>query len=412
MASRSSSTRSRSKREWGVRIVLAVAAGLVGWLSVSDTLANVAVKADAHTAFEMAPWDGVIAAKVAQADMSVAPVSDDKSDIAAIAREALSLDPTVVDALAVLGLQAQLRGDTEKARDVFAHSLALSRRELRPQLWAIEEAVSRGDVVGALRQYDIALRTSRRAPDILFPVLASAIAEPKVRAALISMMRTDPVWSTRFIAYVGRGQIDPIAAVAFFQEGQAVGIPIDDANRTSLVNALFSQERTEEAWDYYSSFRRVEKDRSRDPDFSASIQKPAVFDWTPRSSSGMSASLQPARDGGVVEFSAAPSAGGIVLEQRQALSSGDYVFDGLIEGVEQPERSRPYWVLKCSSGRELGRIPIPNSNGARANVVGRFTVPSDCVTQTLSLVVRPSDEIGGVFGRALKARLLPASSDQ
>lgn len=344
--------------------------------------------------------------------MSMAPVSTEHSEPARLAREAIKMDATAVQALEVLGLQAQLRGDTSRAREIFSQSIKLSRRELRPQIWAIEDAVSRGDIAGALRQYDIALRTSRRAYDTLFPVLAAAIAEPKIRQHLITLLQTGPVWSERFITYVGRGTINPVAAVPFFRAGELADLPIDDVSRTSLVNALVKRGEVGRAWDYYKSFRDARTISSRNPNFSESIDDPAVFDWTPSNAPGLSVSIQQGREGGSVDFSAAPSVGGIAIEQRQFLAPGAYKFESVMEGIEQPDRSRPYWALTCQSGRRIARFPVPNSGDAPIRFERRLNVPSGCVAQSLALVVRPSDEISGVYGRVLSAQLLRANDNE
>lgn len=402
-------TNRRSLQQWVVRGGLATLAAAIGWFSVSDTLANVIVKGDGLAAYALAPWDGVIVANLAQAEISDIPISDEKSRPAGLAREAIRLDPTAVEALDVLGLQAQLRGETERAREIFSQSLSLTRRELRPQIWAIEEAVSRGDIVGALHQYDIALRTSRRAPEILFPVLGSAIAKPKIRSNLIAVLETRPAWGKRFIEYLARGQISADAAVSFFLEGEPVGLPIEDIHRTSLVNALANQGQNEEAWNFYSTFRRTERNRSRDPNFESMIEKPAVYDWSPRYSPGISSSVHRGEDRNVFDFSAAPSVGGVVLQQRQALPRGAYVFESTIEDLDQPDRSRPYWTLSCIGGKEMKRISVPNAVESRVKFSGRFQVPSGCDAQILALTIRPSDDISGVSGRVVRAQISPVS---
>lgn len=391
------------------RGIFAALAAVVGWFSVSDTLANVLVKSDPKAALALAPWKGTIAADLAQNEMSAAPVSEEQSYPAQLARKAIKLDSTAVEAFEVLGLQAQLRGNTGRARKIFTHSLALSRRELRPHIWAIEEAVSRGDIAGALRQYDIALRTSRSAPEVLFPTLAAAISEPKVREALLAMLESGPDWSGKFIEFVSRGRADPAAAISFFREGERARIPIGDANRTSLVNLLVGRGKVQLGWNYYSSFRNVMKNESRNPNFSAIVEKPAVFDWNPRNSAGISASIQRVRNGGVFNFSAAPSVGGVVLDQRQVLPPGNYHFESTIEDLEQPDYSRPQWVLTCQGGQQLGKVEVPNSLARRLKYNGHFSVPSGCSVQTLALVVLPSDEISGVSGRIFSARIVPAN---
>lgn len=398
----------RSPAEWGARAVLAVLAAIIGYASVTASLAAVAVKADPAIAHMLAPWNGHITADLAEQRFTLEPQSGTNSEPARLARLALRQDATAVEALSVLGLQAQLRNDTEQARRLFDYSQALSQRELRPRIWAIEEAVSRGDIAGALEHYDIALRTSRSARDVLFPVLASAIAEPKVRSALVEVMATEPVWGEGFVNYVAASGIDPQAAVRFFSEGQRGALPVDDADRTRVVNALVARGFFDEAWQYYASFRPAAKrHRSRDANFSLITEAPARFDWTAINDSGLSASIQPGGNGGLLDFAASPSTGGTVLRQMQLLPSGTYRLEGHGSGIEQPERSLPYWILTCRDGRELGRVTMPNSAQGNGNFSGRFTVPSDCPVQTLSLVIRPTAEITGVSGQIDRVRLVP-----
>ncbi|MDT9096849.1 hypothetical protein RSW32_26335, partial [Escherichia coli] len=76
---------------------------------------------------------------------------------------------------------AQLHGDVGAARRLFAYGQRLSRRDNSTQLWAIEDAVARNDIPDVLRHYDVALRTSPNLADILYPVLASASADPAIR---------------------------------------------------------------------------------------------------------------------------------------------------------------------------------------------------------------------------------------
>ena len=391
----------------GFHIVLALALLTLGAMSISDTLANVVVKADPHVATTLAPWDGVIAASAAEAAISAQPTSDEQSEPAKLATHALQRDPTAVEALTVLGSQAQLRGENELAQRLFAQSLALSRRELRAQLWAIEEAVSRGDIKGALGHYDIALRTSTRAPDLLFPTLASAIEEPRVRSALLNLLNGKPVWSEQFVNYISRGRIKPMASVALLTDRNASELPIDDSDRASLVDALASSGNLEDAWEYYSSFRSKSRQRSRDADFIARIERPSVFDWNARSSAGISAVIQPTSDGMVFEFSASPSVGGTVLEQRQFLQSGNYTFKATMENINVSRDGAPYWTLRCQDGKELWQIPVTSDAEGRVDISRKFTVPSGCLSQNLAFVVRPSDDIAGVFGRVVRATIEP-----
>lgn len=115
-----------------------------------------------------------------------------------------------------------------RARRLFLHSERLSRRNLITQLWAIEDAVARDDVAGALRHYDIALRTAPRMAEVLFPVLKSASTDPAIRTGLIRTLSGKPLWAGDFIDYVSDNSADPQATVSLLRGLQQAGVPLSE----------------------------------------------------------------------------------------------------------------------------------------------------------------------------------------
>ena len=398
----------RSSREWAARGGLALGFAVLGYIGTASSLAHVVAKADPMRAHLMAPNNGVILAEYAQKSFSLSPAKESNSPPADLARKALLADPTTADALTVLGFQAQLRGDTAEADRIFSYSTAISRRELRPRLWAIEESVGRGDIAGALRNYDIALRTSGDAADLLFPSLSAALAEPRIRAALLPILATEPVWKDGFIAYAANSGIEPEGAIALFQEGRRSGLEPSDDLRANLVNALVRQNQRSEAWAFYRTFRPgVRHDRSRDPNFALATPVKSVFDWQAGVDTRLSVAILQQGDGGLLDFSVPPSVGGELVSQTQLLPPGSYRLEGESRGIDQPERSRPYWSLTCQDGRELGRVVLPNSDRNSGRFIGQFDVPAGCTSQILTLVARSTDDIMGVSGQIENAILRP-----
>lgn len=398
----------RSGREWAVRGVLALGALMVGYVSTSATLANVLLRIDPSAAYLLAPRDGRIAAASAEQKFKVSLDSSGNSDSARLARRALRRDPTAVRALNVLGLQAQLREEEGLADRLFGYSFSLSRRELRAQMWAIEQAVERGDIGGALTNYDIALRTSPSARETLFPILSSAISESAIRRPLIDILSTKPVWGAVFIRYVSIQSPDPLAVAQLFEAANGRGLPIQDSDRARVVNGLVAQNLMEEAWSYYETFRpNAVRTRSRDPGFGLGNQAPSSFDWMVGNAPGLSVAFLGREDDGFLDFAVPPSTRAVVVSQTQLLPSGDYRIEGRSRGIDQPERSQPYWTLACRGGAELGRVDVPNSSEMNGAFSGKFTVPSSCPVQTLSLVLRSSDNVAGVSGQIDYVQLAP-----
>ena len=406
VAGRGSSLR-WSRGMWAVRTGLALLAVALGYQSVTYSMAVSAQRTDPARAHALAPGDGRIMAALAATKFAVDQSPRAQVDIAQLAQRALRQDPMVVQAVATLGLQAQLRGDTAKARRLFDYAGMLSRRELQVQLWAIEDAIGRGDIPGTLRQYDVALRTSKTAPDLLFPVLGGAIGEREVRRNLVATLAKRPSWMGDFITYVANFG-DPPAVAALLVDLRRAGVALSADTTRVVITRLVQAGAPMLAWRYYATVRAsADRRMSRDPQFAARLDVPTPFDWVVVNEAGVSASLGQGEKGGFVDFAAPPSVGGDVVRQLQLLPRGRYRIEGRTRNIDQPARSAPYWSLSCWQGRELGRVEVSASATTNGYFSGVFNVPRDCSVQMLTLVVRASDTVGGVSGQIDQTRLVP-----
>ncbi len=395
----------RAPAEWVIRVVVALALAYVGTVVVIRSYAYSIRRTDPERAYSLAPNDGRIAAALSEQLSGPEATPADRRRADQVALRALRRESTAVQAVSTLGVDAVIRGDAKAAKRWFGYAQSLSRRDLRTQLWGIEDAVARGDVQGALRHYDIALRTSRLASDLLFPVLASAITDPKVRAAVGNVLSHKPVWNERFIDYAADHGSDPQTVALLFQDLARTPVNVPDQAKAIVIQRLIAARRYDQAWTYYASLHPgVDRRRSRDPGFSATTATPAPFDWMPVNDGGITATI----GGGTVDFSVPSSVGGVMLMQVQMLLSGTYVLEGRSLDIEQSDGARPYWRLTCLDGRELGRTEIPNSAQAGGRFTGRFTVPSNCPVQEFTLVAQPTGSIGGLAGRIDAVSLRPA----
>lgn len=398
----------RSPVARSVRLVLALAVAVLGFFSVRLTLAETLRRSPAM-AHRLAPADGRYAASLAQGLLQANASRSELARAERLARVALRQDATTVRAVTVLGLVAQLNGDLEKARGAFAYAQKLSRRDLQTHLWAIEDSVARDDIPGALTHYDMALRTSRTAPDLLFPILSAAIGDRQIQAALIKTLAAKPLWHQNFISYLAGFGSDPRAAASLLGKLPAAGVPVYEEAQSGIVKNLLSRGFLNEAWDYYASTRKgVNRSFSRDPDFTARLRYATPFDWTSPDEAGLSVAILPQAEGGVVEFATTAGLGGTVVQQSQVLPAGTYRLIGRSEGIAGSGRDRPYWTLRCSDGRDLGRIAVQDSAVQAGRFEGLLTVPSDCPGQVLALVAPATNQSAGTTGRIVKLQLLPA----
>lgn len=188
-----------------------------------------------------------------------------------------------------------------------------------------------------------------------------------------------------------------------------MGVPIAGSAQARLIGRLVTAGSSEDAWAYYAAIHPgADRRMSRDPRFTALTENPTPFDWIPVNDIGTTTSIGRGDRGGVFDFMAVTSLGGPLLRQMQMLPPGDYRLEGHGSGIDQPMESRPYWVLTCSDGRELGRLTMPNSARANGTFNGLFSVPRGCPVQILTLIARSSDAVGGVSGQIDRAMLRPA----
>lgn len=392
----------RSPQEWAVRLGLAAVAAVLGYYGVTFSLAQVVVKRDPALAYRLASYDGRITAVYATSLAGPEATVKDRARADALAKRALQQDPTAVAAVATLGINADVRGDKAAARRYFAYAQKLSRRDLRTQLFMIEDAVQRNDIPGALHQYDMTLRVFPTLGDMLYPVLASASSDPEIRHELVKTLSGKPAWSDRFIRFIAEKGSDPRSTAALFVGLRRAGVAIPEAAGADVVNALLGSGQGDGAWSYYAKIRPgADRGRSRDPRFVSKLERPSKLDWIPVNDDGLTSSIQ----GGTFDFAAPASVGGPMLQQLQLFPPGSYRLSGHSIGIEQAAGALPYWTLRCQNGRELGRVEVPNSNVANGNFAGTFSVPADCPVQTLVLTARPSDAVSGLSGQFDRAEL-------
>lgn len=398
----------RSPREWAMRGGLVAAALVLGYISTTETLGYVLMRADPKRAYALSPGDGRIAGVLAR---QIATNNDASSAYHRradeLARSALSAEPLAVAALTALAMDTQVAGNTAAARRLFVHSDRISRRELGTRLWLIEDSVTRDNIPGALRHYDIALRTERNARELLFPILSNAVSDPAIAGALVDTMAAKPAWTTAFLLNLPTSGAAPQTTAALFRQLMRRGIPIPPEAQAGTINALFASGAFDEAWAFYRNIRPgAVRTESRNADFRMQPEAASLFDWkTMLDNSQMTASVLNSTEGGVLDFSAPATVGGVVAEQAQVLPPGNYRLAGTAQDLSSNTALAPYWQLACADGQELGRVPMIIKADGKGTFDGNIAVPSTCRAQMLRLVIRPVSDVGGVTGQITRAAL-------
>jgi hypothetical protein len=390
-------------------LLLGAGALAAAYVAGAQALAYSVARSDAARAHALTPWDGRLGGRLAMRLSAPKADKEQRGRADRIAIAALQRDATAVDAVVALGTNSAVGGDIGSARRYFDYAEILSRREIAVQLWAIEDAVRRNDIRSALVHYDIALRRSVAAREILFPILGSALVEPEVRAALVQVFSARPSWGAAFIFDVAGKGSEPRATAALFQALKRAKLPVSEAAQAMLVDTLVGRGDVDAAWSFYASMRPgADRRRSRDPRFVAELASRAPFDWQLFGQSGIFTAIERSGDGGIISFSVPPSGSGLLVRQMQFLPAGRYALSGHSRSIEQPEIARPYWQLSCQDGRELGRVVLPGSGRGVASFSGTFIVPLECRVQYLSLIAKVSETSASIEGEVHDAQLAPA----
>lgn len=340
--------------------------------------------------------------------MTLRPDSRADGAVARQAGAALVQDPTAVEGLIVLGLQAQLRGDVRTSDQAFSLARRLSLRETKLSVWRIEKAVSNGDIDTALAEYDLALSTNKSSHDILFPVLARAIAEPVIAKRLAAKFSDEAGWHASFIEYVSDNFTNPSATVAFFRDLDRTGVSMD-ANVADLVNGLVEKGFVDEARTLYLNGRKENpQNLVSNAGFSPDIRYPTVFDWSTAASSGLRSNLS--RDGSAayLTFDIAPGSSGTVVQQLLTLTPGTYEISGRVDGIDRRAANRLYWTFRCLNGLEIGQVTLADNWSRSGSFSGTATLPGNCPAQNFALVARGSGGAGSVNGRILNVAVTRA----
>jgi hypothetical protein len=296
-----------TRRSWRATAVTVLIVLIGAALSLSHSAASIIARANPQLASSLAPWDGRFEAEAAASSLATEFNGRGNGPTAVAARQALIEDATAVDAAIVLALQAELSGNRELSDGFFAYALSLSRRELRPHLWAIERAVNQGDYRTALRHYDLAMRTSGYGQEMLYPILANALQQEDIRREVIEMMAGEPAWRDSFLHYLAVVPRGVGAAAKLYPELVARGIPFKRPDALGVIDALADRGEHREAW-ALDQLLGGERDwvRSRDPQIAGRSGGAAAFDWKFADSPGVVVSLTRDVTAGGADFSIAP----------------------------------------------------------------------------------------------------------
>jgi len=382
-----------------VNLLATLALLVVTFATLRISLANGLSRSRPELASSIDGSNAIAAARTAAAMLPEQGTGDAINRIAALATGALIRDPTQVVAASTLALTRDVKGDHTGAGRLMAYSQRVSQRDLATQLWLIEEAVRKGNIDAALDHYDIALRTSKRAPRILFPVLVGAIADPAIVDPLTAKVAREPNWAGGLLFELVRQDAAPANVARLFVTLAQRSANYDQRNAELFIQRRVAAGDVANAWQVY---RSIEPSGSalalRDGTFSDATPRPVPFEWELTDQNELAAVRDDSSAGKVLRLRANTGAGGVVARQLVRLAPGSHTMSGTVADVDLPAGSLPYITVTCfTSQARLASIDLPTAPERGRRFDRGLTIPaSRCSAQWVEIWLRASYGVGGV----------------
>lgn len=353
---------------------------------------------DPIEAAQIAPNDAAIAVAAARA-LSGKDTVHQSRDVRRLIDVALARDVTDPTSIEFKSLQSGADGNHRREARLFSLSDRVSRRSLPTRLWLIQHAVDRGDLVGALKNFNIALRTSTDAPAVLFPVLARASNDPTLAMPIAQLLDQPSDWRLPFLHYAITDG-DAAAGIA--------AIVLRIRNRTwmtenefdgALVAELVTEGLFTQASAVQDSFHPVPARNAlvRDSSFADSTTR-YPFGWLFEQKGDIGAERSRIAGRTALTYQSLPGGVGPVGTQLLLLQPGSYRLKIRTASPPTDLTAPPLWTLTCA-GDQGAQIALLNQPPARdSEASADFTVKPECVAQYLVLYLRESDVPAGQTG--------------
>jgi hypothetical protein len=366
-------------------IALGVAVGMA--LAIRDGVATELARSDPSSAARLLPSDARLALSAARAEVDGGAAPGDPV-VRVLVDRALARDVTLPALVELRGLRAETAGDKGRAAALFSLSDQISRRSLGTRIWLIQRSVEAGDVGGALKDFDIALRTSSAAPPMLFPVLASAVSDPQLVGPIARLLDRPSDWRAMFLHHaVVERHAPPGVSSLVLQVRDRAALTRAGIDQT-LIGELVGQAAFAEARRVHDAFHPALAAFVADPIF-ALPEQAYPFGWRLIESGELGATRGVVGGRPALTYQALSGAGGVVATQLLTLPAGGYRLT--VRTAAADRAPSPYWTLTCgeAGGAQILRLDQPGQ--ADGVGVGAFTVPAGCAGQWLALHVRGAD---------------------
>ena len=378
------------------RVAIILTGGLLAlWIAVGITL-DLAFPRSANP-LARAVWPFGVTPQVVEATLVTSDPNVTKETVgrqSASLRRAIVRDPIDTQALSALAMIEEYSGNEAQARKLFLLSEAASRRNTLSQIWLVEDAVGRGDVEGAIRHYDRAMRVSVDARTSLLPVLVKASSEPGILQALLPVVKQRPLWWKDYLNKLALSGTDANVMASVLRATSPDLRRSDErylAERTlrRMIALGAGAEATVAANRLEHAPGSVRSLQNGNFEVSDNI---LPFAWWLKDDGSIRAYRDVVPNGTLgLRVEAGAGASGLVAQQFIGLRPGRYVLKGVSGGVAADITARPSVELTCGDGERFAKFTLPPSPDQGGPFSFAFEIPSTaCTVQSVMIVTAPA----------------------
>ena len=393
-SSRFATLKAKGSLYWAKLAVWTALVGYLAWLSFIHALANITWQQNPDMALRFVPDHPLALSRKADELFAKSQSPATLAKVEAMAKQSLrggALNPV---AIRLLGYVADVRGNPDRARELMLLSQKVSRRDFGTQLWLIEDAVARGDKKQALVHYDIALRTTSSSYTVLLPTLASALADPEVRSALVPYVNNAPGWMPDLLVEAISTSENPTDIVDLLRRsGPLPKRPQYASIPDRLLSKLAEKGQFAAFQQYYLSLKGSSPVTLQSAGLNkATVNLPvAQAGWQLTEGTAFGGGFSAFGNAGTSSLTAFAGSGerGELMRKYLFLKPGTYRFSASFDAQEAAPDSEIRWEMLCLTATDktskwLVASPVNKGRGSQSQ---DFSLGSECPNQLLTLQI-------------------------
>jgi hypothetical protein len=301
-------------------------------------------------------------------------------------------------ALRILSFAWQKKRPQTQLRALATLAIKTSRREAAASIWMIEDRVAQNDIDGALKHYDLALRTSIESRTLLNPLLTAAVEDEAIRTALVPYANRRPDWLLPFLEHAVSSGSNPDTIAKLVEESGGLSLsPRDQSLTAGLLMQLASKSQFSQMKRHYLSLKSAHPALLQSPEISADSFSDRHYglSWQRPGSGSAGADFRP--DGnqkGTVILYASSGERQLVARKFLFLKPGRYTAKITFGASQMASGATLDVSLLCLGQSALRQNPSFSlwqsgalSPAPNTAVQASIDVPASCAAETLDLAI-------------------------